>query len=162
MALTDAQKAELNRMCPAAKEAALGTAIGALEAGIVAAELDDETLEVGGDPAAVRLKDGGVSSAKLASALQALVLGAAAGYTLARGQADVTGTADVDTGLATVVAAVATLDDDISLAAMWVSAHLSATAGHIDLNVLKPTAVDDCTPTAATTAAKVNWLAIGT
>jgi hypothetical protein len=162
MALTDAQKAELNRMCPAAKDAALGTTIGALEAGIVAAELDDTTLEVGGSPSKVRIKDGGVSSAKLASALQALVLGAASGYKLARGQANVTGTADVTAGLATVVAAVATLDDDISLAAMWVSAHLSATAGHIDLNVFKPTAVDDCTPIAATAAAKVNWVAIGT
>jgi hypothetical protein len=162
MALTDAQKAELNRMCPAAKDAALGTAIGALEAGIVAAELDGTTLEVGGSPSKVRLKDGGVSSAKLASALQALVLGAASGYKLARGQADVTGTADVTTGLTTVVAAVAALDDDISLAAMWVSAQLSATAGHIDLNVFKPTAVDDCTPIAGTAAAKVNWLAIGT
>jgi len=162
MALTDAQKAELNRMCPAAKEAALGAAIGALEAGIVAAELDDATLEVGGSPSKVRIKDGGVSSAKLASALQALVLGAAADYKLARGQADVTGTADLNTGLATVVAAAATLDDDISLAAMWVSAQLSATAGHIDLNVFKPTGVDDCTPVAATAAAKVNWLAIGT
>jgi hypothetical protein len=90
------------------------------------------------------------------------VLGAAGGYKLARGQADVTGTADVDTGLATVAAAVATLDDDISLAAMWASAHLSATAGHLDLKVFKPTAVDDCTPVAATAAATVNWLAIGT
>ena len=37
----------------------------------------------------------------------------------------------------------AALDDDVSLAAMWVSAQLSATAGHLDLSVFKPTAVDD-------------------
>jgi hypothetical protein len=162
MALTDAQKAELNRMCPAAQNAALGTAVGALEAGIVAAHVDGTTVEFAGTPATVRLKDGGVSSAKLATALQALVLGAAGGYKLARGQAAVTGTADVNTGLATVVAAVATLDDDVSLTAMWLTAHLAATAGHLTLKVFKPTAVDDCTPLAASAEAKVSWVAIGT
>jgi len=162
MALTDAQKAELNRMCPAAKEAALGTAIGALEAGIVAAELDDATLEVGGSPSKVRLKDGGVSSAKLATALQTLVLGAASGYKLARGEAAVTGTADVDTGLSTVVAVIASLKSDPSVDALWASAASSSTAGHIDLKVWKPTASDNCTPIAATAEKSVEWIAIGT
>ncbi len=162
MALTDAQKAKLNRMCPAAQEAALGTAIGALEVGALAAHVDGTTVEFAGDPAAVRLKDGGVSSAKLAAALQALVLGAAAGYKLARGEAAVTGTADVNTGLATVVAAVACLKADPSLEALWVSAAPGATAGHLDLKVWKPTAADDCTPLAATAEKAVEWLAIGT
>jgi len=162
MALSNAQRDKVNQACPALRESSLGTAVQNLEGGIVAANVDDATIEVGGSPSKVRLKDGGVSSAKLATALQALVLGAASGYKLARGQANVTGTSDVNTGLTTVVAAMATLDDDISLAAMWVSAHLSATAGHLDLKVFKPTAVDDCTPIAATAAAKVNWLAIGT
>jgi hypothetical protein len=141
---------------------ALGTAVQNLEGGIVAANVDDATIEVGGSPSKVRIKDGGVSSAKLATALQALVLGAASGYKLARGETSVTGSADVDTGLSTVVAVVASLGEDAALTGALASAALSGTAGHITLKVWKPTAVDDCTPIAATIAKKVDWIAIGT
>ena len=134
--------------------------------GSLMAVVDDTTVEIAalGDPAVdtLQVKDGGIASAKLATALQALVLGAASGYKLARGEAAVTGTADVDTGLATVVAVVASLKSDPSVDALWASAASSSTAGHIDLKVWKPTASDNCTPIAATAEKSVEWIAIGT
>jgi len=134
--------------------------------GSLMAVVDDSTLEIAevGDPAVdtLQVKDGGITSGKLAAALQALVLGAASGYTLARGEAAVTGTADVDTGLATVVAVVACLGSDPSVDALWASAAPGGTAGHIDLKVWKPTASDNCTPIAATAEKSVEWIALGT
>jgi len=90
------------------------------------------------------------------------VSGVADGYKIARGEASVTGTADIATGLSTVVQAVACLKDDISLNATWVSVANSATAGNIVLKVWKPTSTTDVTPVAATTSVIVRWIAIGT
>lgn len=172
MALTNQQKAQINSMCPAAKAVGLGDRIQDMETGILpegsvgTAELADSAVTAAKLAAnaveEAKIKDGAVASAKLAAALQALVLGAASGYKLARGETSVTGTADVTTGLATVVAVVASLGEDAALTGLWVTAAIGGTAGHIDLKVWKPTAAADCTPIAATVAKKVDWIAIGT
>lgn len=105
--------------------------------------------------------------------LAALVLtplaGVAAGYKIARGQKSTVTAADtVVTGLTTVVACVATLDDDPGIGLIQVSATIgdqagTPAAGSIILKTWKATAANDCTPIAATTfSKKVNWIAIGT
>jgi len=91
-----------------------------------------------------------------------IILGVAEGYKLARGETSVTGSADIATGLGTVVVAVACLKDDIALDGAWVSIADSATAGNIILRVWKPTSATDCTPIAATVAKTVRWIAVGT
>ena len=85
-----------------------------------------------------------------------------AGYKVARGETAVTGTADIATGLVTVVQCVAVLEDDVSLDGMWVSVADSVTEGNVILKVWKPTAAADCTPIAATVAKTVRWIATGT
>jgi hypothetical protein len=137
-----------------------GNGLGQNADGSLEVKVDDSTLEIATD--SVQVKDGGIAAAKLESALQALILGAAAGYKLARGTAAVTGSADVNTGLATVVAVVASFHDAPSVDAMFVQAKAGSTAGHIDLVVTKPTAVNNVTPTASTTETNVDWIAIGT
>jgi hypothetical protein len=92
------------------------------------------------------------------------IAGVATGYKLARGETSVTGSTggDVTTGLATVVAVVASLGEDAAIGGTIVTAALGGTAGHITLKVWKPTATGDATPTLATAAKKVDWIAIGT
>lgn len=104
-----------------------------------------------------------------ADQLNLLVQGVAAGYKIARGQQTTASASDnVDTGLTTVVAAVAVLDDAPSLATLFVSCSIgdqagTPAAGHILIKSWKPTAVNDVTPIAATAfGKKVNWIAIGT
>jgi len=103
---------------------------------------------------------------ELHTELSALLLGVAGGYALARGVANVTGTADITTGLATVVAFSATLAVDPSADATVVSGVIPAqsggTAGHLTLKVWKPTAADNSVPTAGLVAKAVSWIAIGT
>jgi len=97
------------------------------------------------------------------------VQGIAGGYKIARGQGTtVTASDTIVTGLATVIAALAVLDDspvigcDRALASIGDQAGTPA-AGSILLKTFKPTATGDATPIAATTfTKKVNWLAIGT
>jgi hypothetical protein len=106
------------------------------------------------DPAkyqAIKLKDGVVGPS-------------VSGYKLTRGVAVVTGTLDVDTGLATVVAACAVLKDDLAVGtAMWVSIVApAATAGIVTLKTWKPTATNNVTPVAGAAAANVEWVAVGT
>ncbi len=126
------------------------------------AEID---VEVGG-----RLEIAGVDkTAAVAAAVTTPVAGVAAGYKLVRGVHEtVAASDDVDTGLATVVAAVASLEDAPGLDPMLVQAVVgdqagNPDAGHILIKSWKATAVDNCTPVAATTfAKKVSWVAIGT
>jgi hypothetical protein len=85
----------------------------------------------------------------------------AAGYKVARGVAAITGSGAVVTGLATIVAVV----DGVALAA--VSATIgdqagSPAAGSITLKAWKVTATGDATLIAATAAASINWIAVGT
>lgn len=103
------------------------------------------------------------------AALNLALAGVAAGYKIARGQATTSTASDtVVTGLATVVAAVANLEDapvigcDRAQAVIGDQAGTPA-AGSILIKTFKPTATGDATPVAATTTSKkVNWIAIGT
>jgi hypothetical protein len=104
----------------------------------------------------------GTQITKTAAEINALAAGVAAGYKAARGVGAVTGALDVDTGLAAVVAAVACLKGDPTVAhAMWATVADGA-AGHIILKVWRPTAANDLTPLAGDDAQNVQWLAIGT
>ena len=73
------------------------------------------------------------------------------------------GTMEVTTGLTFVGSVMASLEDDPSLDACWVSAYPSATAGKIWVKIWKPTASGDCTPVAKATGAfkTVHWVAAG-
>lgn len=104
-----------------------------------------------------------------AAAINALVQGLAAGYKVARGQHETVAASDtVVTGLATVVAAIAFLDDDPGLDPLLVTCSIgdqngAPAAGSVLVKSWKATAANDCTPIAATTfTKKVNWIAIGT
>lgn len=114
-------------------------------------------IEAGGD-----LQVGGVSVIGAVNA--GAVAGVAAGYKLARGVTSVTGATagDITTGLATVIAVVAVIGADASLAADRVTSLPGGTAGHITVKVWKPTAAGDCTPILSTAATNVNWVAVGT
>lgn len=84
----------------------------------------------------------------------------------ARGVASITGSGDIVTGLKTVVAVIATLQDDASLNGNLVTATIgdqagAPAAGSVRLKVWKPTATGDCTPIAAAGAVNVNWVALG-
>lgn len=100
--------------------------------------------------------------------LLSAIAGVGAGYKVARGMATTASASDdINTGLASVVAAVAVLEDAPSLATLWVQAVVgnqagAPAAGHILLKSWKPTAANDVTPLAATAfAKKVSWIAIG-
>ena len=107
------------------------------------------------------LADSAITDAKINSSAT-VIKGLASGYKIARGSTSVTGTADITTGLATVVQAVVSLQDDVSLDAIATSVVNGGTAGHITAKVWKPTSSSDCTPIAATVAKTVRWIAIGT
>lgn len=84
------------------------------------------------------------------------------------GVAAVTGSATVATGLTTVVAVVAMLQEDASLAnGISVTGTIgdqagAPAAGSVTLSVWKPTASGDVTPVASAAAVHVNWIAFGT
>ena len=98
----------------------------------------------------------------IATAVNAWATGVAPGYKVARGTASVTGTADITTGLTTVVSVVAGLGVEPTLTAMWVSAVPGGTAGHITVDVLCPASKSDSTPGASTAPTAVYWIAVGT
>ena len=104
-----------------------------------------------------------------AAQINLLTQGVAAGYKTARGTlAPVSGSDTVVTGLATVVAAVASLKGAPTLTCMFVAADIgnqtgAPAAGSIYIKTYKPTAVNDVTPIAATTPwSAIDWIAIGT
>ena len=97
-----------------------------------------------------------------------VLLGAEGGLRTVGGQHTTLDADDtVVTGLALVVSAVATLDSDPVIGATDVLATIgdqagAPAAGSIQIKSFKPTAVDNATPTAATTfTKKVNWIAVG-
>jgi hypothetical protein len=115
------------------------------------------------------LKLGGVQVSVNAAQMNLLAQGVAAGYKLARGLHTTVAASDtIVTGLATVIAAVAVLEDDPSLNPLWVQACVgdqagAPAAGSILLKSWRPTANNNVTPLAATTfGKKVSWIAIGT
>lgn len=96
------------------------------------------------------------------------VAGVGSSYKIARGVSAITGTGTVVTGLATVVAVTATMQEDASLtngfgctATIGDQAGTPA-AGSVILSVWKSTANNDTTPTASGAAVHVNWIAVGT
>ena len=103
----------------------------------------------------------GTSITPTATQINLLIQGIAAGYKVARGETSVTGSAAVATGLAVVVAVVASLAEDAALTGLFATGALSATAGEVTLKVWKPTTAADVTPIAATVAKKVDWIALG-
>lgn len=108
-------------------------------------------------------KIGSVAVTRTATQMNLLLQSTTAGYKLARGTASVTTSAETATGLATVIAAVATLIDDPNVTANQVTVAASTTAGNILLKIWQPTATDNATPAAATkTNVAVQWCAVGT
>lgn len=129
---------------------------------------DKLIVESGGE---IDVKSGGalkVAGSDKTATLNLAIAGVAAGYKLARGvAADVTGTAEITSGLATVVAAIACLAGDPNVGeAMWVTVSIptqtGGDAGKFTVKTWKPTATDNATPTAGTGDHDVAWIAIGT
>ena len=115
------------------------------------------------------LKLAGTALTKTAAEINALAIGVAAGYKIARGTITPTaGTETIETGLTTVVAAVASLKGAPTLTHMFVVADIgdqagAPVAGSIYIKSYKPTAAADVTPLAATTPwSAVDWIAVGT
>lgn len=118
------------------------------------------------------LKIAGVDvTAALGAALANPAVGVAAGYKVARGvHTQVAASDTVVTGLTTVVAVVMSFSDLPTVKQLYCAATIgdqagAPAAGSILTKTLKPTAVNDCTPTAATDFTenlKLGWVAIGT
>lgn len=111
----------------------------------------------------------GATTAAATLALLGGTAGVATGYKIARGQqTTVTASDTVVTGLATVVAVIASLDSDPVDDPFMCSASIgdqagAPAAGSILIKTWKNTGGTDPTPLAATTfSKKVNWVAIGT
>jgi hypothetical protein len=111
--------------------------------------------------------DGSISAGT--GALATAPAAVAAGYKIARGQHTTASATDtIVTGLATVVSAVANLEDAPVIGCDRAQANIgdqagAPAAGSILIKTFKPTAPGDSTPIAATTfGKKVNWTAIGT
>lgn len=106
---------------------------------------------------------------KTTAQVNLLTVGVAAGYKVARGQHTTVDENDtVVTGLATVVAVVATLDSDPVDGCQAVTASIgdqagAPAAGSVLIKTWKATAADNSALVAASTfSKKVNWIAIGT
>lgn len=148
----------------------------------MSAQSDSQNTKVGTEQGGSRMfvKNGGTldieTGGKLSfngvdqtAALAAALAGVAAGYKVARGQATTVAAADtIVTGLATVVAVIASLESDPTDNPFMATAQIgdqagSPAAGSIIIKTWQNTTGTDPTPAAATTfGKKVNWLAIGT
>jgi len=150
-----ATAAELNKLNASTAGVAVASKAAVLGANKNLDELHLAALYLGADA--------GTAISPTAAQINVLVQGTTAGLKLARGTAAVTGTLDVNTGLATVVAAAATLGQDPTITCAWVSIARPGTAGYVTLKTWQPTATNNVTPTAGTTtSAVVEWLAVGT
>jgi hypothetical protein len=115
------------------------------------------------------IKIGGTALDRSAAQINLLAQGVAAGYKIARGRHTTVAASDtVVTGLATVVAVIATLESDPVDDPFMVSASIgdqagTPAAGSVLIKTWKNTGGTDPTPAAATTFSKVvNWIAVGT
>lgn len=103
-----------------------------------------------------------------AGASASFLMGASGAFHVRAGVAAVTGTADVVTGLATVVAVIVAAQDDLDGDTLsGVSATIgdqagTPAAGSITINAWKSNGDGDATNVAATAEKDVNWIAIGT
>jgi len=88
----------------------------------------------------------------------------AGGKGICIGVVDVTGTATVQTCLQSVDILLTDISEDLTVASEWSSGEVTSDStdpGEIVLQVWKPTANDNATPIAGTTAALVSFIAIG-
>jgi len=109
------------------------------------------------------LKIGGTTVLPTAATMNLMMAGVTAGQKIARGASSVTTSLEVITGLATVVAGVASLRDDPNISAYWATCAASTTAGNILLKTWMPTATNNVAVAAATkTSVLVDWIAVGT
>jgi len=132
----------------------------------VTERLKIEGTEVTADAGELNKLDG---LEKTTAEMNKQVEGVAADYKIARGVHTTVAASDtVVTGLATVVAVIATLESDPVLDPILVSASIgnqsgAPAAGSVLIKTWQATAVDNATPIAATTfGKKVNWIAVGT
>lgn len=106
--------------------------------------------------------------AELAAALAGdsgslLVQALAAGLKIAHGVDSVTGTKDIDTGLATVTAVIVSASSDLDgTSLLGVSGVITGAAGHFTAKCWKATAAGNVALIAATAAFNVSWIAVGT
>jgi len=115
--------------------------------------------------ASTGLEIGGTAVSKTAAQINALVIGVAGGYKLARGSSAVTGSASINTGLTTVVDFCAVPYADSAAKANYavtVSIADAVAAGYIKVYRWKHTSAGTTTLVAATTAGTINWIAVGT
>jgi hypothetical protein len=124
------------------------------------------STEVTATAAELNILDGVI---KTTAQINALTIGVAAGYKIARGQHTTVDENDtIVTGLATVVAVIATLDDDPVDGCQVVTASIgnqsgAPAAGSVLIKTWKATAANNSALIAATTfEKKVNWIAVGT
>lgn len=116
-----------------------------------------------------------VSARKLANLsqaqLEAIVIGVAGGYKIARGiHTQVAASDTVVTGLATVVAVIVCFASAPTVKQLFCAGDIgnqsgAPAAGSVLLKTYKPTAIDNVTPVAATDFTdnvEIAWLAIGT
>ena len=133
----------------------------------MSAQSDTQNVKVGTEQGGARgfVKSGGVLDIEAGGALKF----AGVTFKFARGQATTVTAADtIVTGLSTVVAVVASLEDDPVDDPFMVSAQIgnqagAPAAGSIIVKTWKNTGGTDPTPAAASTfGKKVNWIAVGT
>jgi len=102
---------------------------------------------------------GQVQVGEISPAMTNFINGIASGYKVARGTMTPDAAAkDVLTELTTVVAVIATLEDDPHANCAAVTAELHTTPGTVTLNFWKP----DLSTQASANWTKTNWIAIGT
>lgn len=84
------------------------------------------------------------------------------GFTANSGVTNVTGSATVASGIATVTQVIASIDNGAVATNLWVTSRINpADHSKIDLYVWKPTATNDNTPIAATGQVAVRWWVTG-
>lgn len=102
---------------------------------------------------------GQVQPGEISPAMTDFINGVASGYKMARGTVTpIAAAEDVVTGLTTVVAAIATLEDNPHANCAAVTVELSGTPGTITLDFWKP----DLSTGASANWTLTNWIAIGT
>ncbi|MFA6038438.1 MAG: DUF2190 family protein [Legionellales bacterium] len=101
-------------------------------------------------------------AAATAASMANVLMGTSAAKKVVGATANVTGTLDVVTGLATVVAVVVSMGVAPSANTTMVYGKAHATPGTITIETFKYTANDNCTPTASSTATAIHWVAYGT
>lgn len=118
---------------------------------------------------AIDIESGGalkVAGSDRTAALATAPAGVAAGYKVARGEAALDGgnPTPIATGLATVIAFVATLKGTAApaLGTSVLTANIAGAAGNVDVYAWKPTGAGDTTLVASTGTESFYWTAVGT